>query len=305
MVESFSKIKIIEGIAIPDFWDAEIFRSASNYKAQSDDIFLVVYPKSGTTWMQVILYTLMNDGEAFDNSMSEYFARTPFLELVGERGIKNMHRPCVIKTHLPFNRVSYHKNAKYICVVRNPKDVCVSLYYFLFKIFGIQSNQTLFDAFFEDFINGNVPFGVYFEHPHSIWQHKDDANVFLTSYEEMKRDLPEVIDRIAQFMNIELSDNLLEHIATYSSFNYMKERFHKAYTAQARIALASEALDEPLHIDRIALQNLDHRIIVRAGATGNWSSTMSEEQSQRIDKIFAEKTADMPGVDKLFLPYYV
>ncbi|CAF4175838.1 unnamed protein product, partial [Rotaria sordida] len=82
MVESFSKIKIIEGIAIPDFWDAEIFRSASNYKAQSDDIFLVVYPKSGTTWMQVILYTLMNDGEAFDNSMAEYFARTPFLELV-------------------------------------------------------------------------------------------------------------------------------------------------------------------------------------------------------------------------------
>ncbi|CAF1149281.1 unnamed protein product [Rotaria sordida] len=122
MVESFPKTKIIEGIAIPDFWDAEIFRSALNYKAQSDDIFLVVYPKSGTTWMQVILYTLMNDGKAFDNSMAEYFACTPFLELVGGRGMKNMHRPCVIKTHLPFNRVPYHKNAKYICVVRNPKD---------------------------------------------------------------------------------------------------------------------------------------------------------------------------------------
>ncbi|CAF4158076.1 unnamed protein product [Rotaria sordida] len=215
-VESFPKINIIEGIGIPDFWDAEIFRSALNYKAQSDDIFLVVYPKSGTTWMQVILYTLMNNGEAFDNSMGEYFARTPFLELVGERGMKNMHRPCVIKTHLSFDRVPYHKNAKYICVVRNPKDVYVSFYYFLSKIFNIQPNQTLFDTFFEAFINGNVPSGDYFEHLHSTWQHKDDANVFLTSYEDMKRDLPEVIRRIAQFMNIELSNNLLEHIATYS-----------------------------------------------------------------------------------------
>ncbi|CAF4350491.1 unnamed protein product, partial [Rotaria sordida] len=81
-----------------------------------------------------------------------------------------------------------------------------------------------FDTFFEAFINGNVPFGDYFEHLHSIWQHKNDVNVFLTSFEEIKRDLPGVIRRIAQFMNIELSDNLLEHIASYSSFNYMKER---------------------------------------------------------------------------------
>ncbi|CAF1439962.1 unnamed protein product [Rotaria sordida] len=61
MAESFPKMEIIEGIPVPDIWDAETFRSALNYKAQPDDIFLVAYPKSGTTWMQVILYTLMND----------------------------------------------------------------------------------------------------------------------------------------------------------------------------------------------------------------------------------------------------
>ncbi|CAF4270205.1 unnamed protein product, partial [Rotaria sordida] len=287
MAESFAKIQMIEGIPVSAHCNAETFRSALKYKGQPDDIFLVVYPKSGTTWMQVILYTLMNDGKAFDNSMAEYFARTPFLELIGERGMKNMHRPCVIKTHLPFNRVPYNENAKYICVVRNPKDVCVSFYYFLLKINGIQPNQMLFDTFFEAFINGNVPVGDYFEHLHSIWQHKNDTNVFLTSFEEMKRDLPEVIRRVAQFMNIELSDNLVECIASYSSFNYMKERFDKAYTAQASVALANEGPDEPWPVDKIVLQRPDHSILVREGAIGNWSSTMSEEQAQRLDKIFA------------------
>ncbi|CAF1100097.1 unnamed protein product [Rotaria sordida] len=122
MAESFPKIQIIEGIPVSVHCNVETFRSALKYKAQPDDIFLVVYPKSGTTWMQVILYTLMNDGKPFDTNMAEYFARTPSLELIGERGMKNMHRPCAIKTHLPFNRVPYNENAKYICAVRNPKD---------------------------------------------------------------------------------------------------------------------------------------------------------------------------------------
>ncbi|CAF1141423.1 unnamed protein product [Rotaria sp. Silwood1] len=136
MVELCPKIKIIENIAMAADCDVEIFRSAFNYKARSDDIFLIVYPKSDTTWMQIILYTLMNDGEVFDNNMAEYFARTSFLELVGEKGMNNMHRPCLIKSYLPFNHVPYHENAKYICVVRNPKDVYVSYYYCLLKLMG-------------------------------------------------------------------------------------------------------------------------------------------------------------------------
>ncbi|CAF3339875.1 unnamed protein product [Rotaria socialis] len=295
-------IQVVDGILVSTNCDAATLRSALNYQAQEGDIFLVVYPKSGTTWMQIILYTLMNNGEAFDDNMTEYFARTPFLELVGETGLKHMHRPCAIKTHLPLNRVPHHENAKYICVVRNPKDVCVSYYHFLLGFINEAPTQTSFDAFFEAFINGNVHFGDYFEHLHSVWQHRENPNVFLTSYEEMKRDLPGVIRRVAQFMNIELTDHLLERIATYSSFNYMKERFQKAYATQANIALSNEAVGAPLPTDRNSLLMCDRCVLVREGTVGSWSATMREEQAQRLDKLFEEKTLDMPGVDKLFLP---
>ncbi|CAF3200330.1 unnamed protein product [Rotaria sp. Silwood2] len=283
------------------FFSLDNFRSALNYQAQPDDIFILTYPKSGTTWMQVILYTLMNDGKAFDDDMGDYFARTPFLDTVGEKGLKNMHKPYVMKTHIPFNRLSYNQKAKYICVIRNPKDVCVSLYHFSHTVFGIPEDQKSFDVYFENFINGNIVYGNYFKNLAAVWQHRNDGNVFLTSFEEMKQNLSEVIRRLAQFMNIELKDNLLDHTMTYSSLSYMKERFDKAYRAQASIALAAEELDSAWPMDRINLEVTPSYVLVREGAVGKWSSIMSEEQAQRLDKIFAEKMVDMPGFEKFFI----
>ncbi|CAF1048174.1 unnamed protein product [Didymodactylos carnosus] len=301
MAEVCPKVQVIDGIPVSIDYDVETFRPALNYKPRPDDIFLSVYPKSGSTWAEVILYTLMNDGEAFNNNMAEYFARTPYLEQIGKRGINNMHRPCVIKTHLPFNRIPYCEKAKYVCVVRNPKDVCVSFYYFILKLTGGEPDKASFDAFFEAFINGNVYFGDYFEHLRSTWQQKDDVNVFLTSYEEMKRDLRSVIRRLAQFLAIELNSNLLERIVTYPSFDYMKERYGRAYSAQARVALANESPTALWPINKSSLQNCEFSLI-RKGVVGSWSLTMSKAQSQRLDKIFVEKTAGMHGLDKLFLP---
>ena len=301
MADVTPKLKVIDGIPVSISYDEDTFRSALNYKAQPNDIFLSVYPKSGTTWAQVILYTLTNKGKAFDHDMAEYLARIPSLEQIGQLGMKNMHQPYVIKSHLPFDRLPRHPQAKYVCVLRNPKDVCTSYYHFILKIIGAEADAASFDEFFETFISGNLYFGGYFEHLHAVWQHKDDPNVFITSYEQMKHYTPAVIRQLALFLNIELDDDLLERIITYSSFNYMKERYDKAYSAQAKIALANDSPDAPLPISKSNLERMDKFNLVRKGVVGDWSSAMTEEQSRRMDQIFAEKTADLDGLQKLFL----
>lgn len=63
MAEVNPKLKVIDGIPLFISYDEDTFRSALNYKVQPNDIFLSVYPKSGTTWSQVILYTLTNKDE--------------------------------------------------------------------------------------------------------------------------------------------------------------------------------------------------------------------------------------------------
>ena len=80
----------------------------------------------------------------------------------------------------------------------------------------------------------------------------------------------------------------------------MKERFDKAYATQARIALADDSPDAPWPMDKENLQRSDRHMLVRKGVSGGWSSTMSEEQSQRLDKIFMEKTKNIPEIRKIF-----
>ena len=300
MLENSSKDKMIDGILVPHMFDTEKFRSALNYKPRSGDIFLCVYPKSGTTWMQVILYALTHNGEAFDENISEYFACTPFIDQIGEEGINQMNHPYVIKTHLPFTRIPCDHKTKYVCVIRNPKDVCVSCYHFFTKSLDGELSQTTFDTLFETFLNGTGHYGDYFEHLQGIWQHKDRENVFLTSYEEMKQDLSSVISRLAEFLDIELDDDLMKRVLTCSSFNYMKERFHKMFVGQAHAALANEFSNAPLPVTKAYLKVCDKMEKVREGNIGGWSSVMSEEQAQRLDRIFFEKIEDMHGLETFF-----
>jgi hypothetical protein len=300
MAKEHPSTQIVEGLKVGADWNIDLFRSALYYKARPDDIFLVTFPKSGTTWMEVILYGLLNNGEAFDKNMANYFARTPFLDFVGAQGIDNMQRPCVIKTHLPFDRVPYHEKAKYICVIRNIKDVCVSYYNFVVNMPGNNFENTPFEVFFESFVAGEVRYNGYFDHLRSVWKHKDDDNVFLTSYEHMKYNIRNVIRQVAGFINIELTDDVLEKIVLYSSFDYMKDHFSEAYTNQTLISLADESSNVPLPSNRQNLKKLDSRILVRKGEVGGWRSSLTEKQSQYIDQVFTEKTADLHGLNEFF-----
>jgi len=43
-----------------------------DYVPRPDDIFIVTYPRSGTTWMQMILYQLTTDGSMDFPHIAEY-----------------------------------------------------------------------------------------------------------------------------------------------------------------------------------------------------------------------------------------
>ncbi|GFT07943.1 sulfotransferase 1C2 [Nephila pilipes] len=112
----------VEGYRIPGLFSSETYMSALGYKPRPDDLFIVTYPKCGTTWVQNIVACIFRDGKSFQSAL-EFLTETPFLEMTGAETVENTKRPCAIKTHLPFHVAPWSPAAKYIFVARNPKVI--------------------------------------------------------------------------------------------------------------------------------------------------------------------------------------
>ena len=103
-----------------------------------------LYLFSGTTWVQEIVWQILNDGRISEERVE---SRYPFLEksqLFDRPGdesdgqkdsVTSRPSPRLIKSHLPYHVIPMSKEevkrSKYIYVARNPKDVAVSFYHFV------------------------------------------------------------------------------------------------------------------------------------------------------------------------------
>ena len=278
----------VDGARVPHYFKPELVRSSMNYAAKPDDIFIVTFPKCGTTWMEVIVFTLLNNGRAFDADIDDYFANTPFLDGFGLDAIEKRTRQGTIKTHLPLEYVPYHPNAKYICVIRDPKDVCTSFHRFVVDLPLCRHYQNDFSTFFEDFINGETMYGNYFEHLRSLWSHKDDPNVLLISYEQMKDDPIQAIHQIAHFLDIKLDQNLLDKVLLYSSFEYMKNKYDEARNYFDEQQQQKSTENRSFEFSPLT--------IVQKGSVGGHRSVMDADQIQRLDRLTKKIVQRMTGL---------
>ncbi|XP_035222149.1 sulfotransferase 1E1-like, partial [Stegodyphus dumicola] len=220
------------GFPIAKMFSLEAFKSALEYKPRPDDLFIVTYPKCGTTWVQNIVASIFREGKPFTSAL-EFLSNTPFLEMAGAEAARTIKRPGAIKLHLPFHLTPWSPEAKYIFVARNPKDCCVSFYHHTKNIIGYKFQNGKFDDYFELFMEGKVDFGDYFDTLLSWYEHRNDPNVLFITYEQLKKDVKGSILKISKFMGpkyeemLENDEELLNNIIKYSSFDCMKEMMNR------------------------------------------------------------------------------
>lgn len=288
--------KKIEGVLLPGMFKPENIRGVMNYKPTPDDVFIATYPKCGTTWMQNIVLYIFRKGEEL-RDLSDMHILCPFIDANGLKGIENMPRPGTLKTHLPFSHVPYSPETKYIYVLRNPKDCCVSMYYHTKSIPPHRYADATFDDFFEIFMSGEVEYGDYFDHLMSWYPHLKDKQVFFTTYEDMKKDTKEVVLKLASFLGqeyiqaIEKDNNVLNNVLRFSSFEYMKARNIEAFIHPPK--KPEEGRDSIIieHKKEEEKPKKGGRIdFVRKGIVGDWKNHFSAEQNERMKKKFIDRT---------------
>eukprot|EP00091_Calanus_sinicus_P012933 TRINITY_DN28871_c0_g1_i1.p1 TRINITY_DN28871_c0_g1~~TRINITY_DN28871_c0_g1_i1.p1 ORF type:complete len:113 (-),score=37.52 TRINITY_DN28871_c0_g1_i1:244-582(-) len=81
-----------------------------------------------------------------------------------------------------------------------------------------------FDDFFNAFV-GNVCgyYSPFIKHVLGYWNKRSDPNMLFITYEDMKRDLPAVIKKVAHFLDKNLSDTDISELADHLSFKNMKK----------------------------------------------------------------------------------
>lgn len=257
-----------------------------NYEVRPDDVWLVTYPKSGTTWCQEMVWLVCNDldyEKARNVSLSKRF---PFIDITALRDLPagvdpyadslTMSSPRFIKSHLPVALLPdqlWTVKPKLVYVRRNPKAVAVSYYHHSVMFHNYKGTM---DQFVESFIKELEYYSPY--HKHVLEFHNLDYgdNLLHLCYEDMKRDLKSTLRKVCQFFNKSYSEQQLNQLEAHLSFDSMKN--NKAVNAQDWVEFQLQSTNRA---DRLGDRNFR---FIRRGESHGWKSELSAEQVRDLDE---------------------
>ena len=199
------------------------------YVPTDEDVIVCSYFKSGTNWVMQMAIQILFRGEADYDYIHDAVAwpdRPPNIRkaVVGlEDGSPLRRSPTgkrLIKTHLSAAQVPINERARYIAVVRDPKDVCVSAYHMMAEVNGRLMPR--FEHFVELFLSPHFAHGYWADHLCSYWALRDRPNVWFLTYEEIKADHQAAICAIADFIGVEFSDQERAEVERLSNADHMR-----------------------------------------------------------------------------------
>jgi aryl sulfotransferase len=199
-------------------FNPEDLKKAAEFKLRPTDIVVTPYGKSGTTWIQQIVHTLRTRGDMDFDDISRV---VPWIEVSAGLGIDldapQRAEPRAFKSHMDYDQIQ--KGAKYIISVRNPADALVSAYHFMEGWYFEPGSISIEEFALQRYVSS----GGYWRHLKSWWPHRNDQNVLFLAYEHMNKNPVQTIERVAEFCNIPLDEELKAITIEHSSLEFMKK----------------------------------------------------------------------------------
>lgn len=208
-------------------------RPFNGFEPDGRDVFVATYTKSGTNWALQICQQIIWRGAAEFEHIHDLVAwpEAPVLGLptLGDRSMAD-DAPTgkrVIKTAVSWNYLPWGPEAKYIAVLRDPKEIVVSAYHFLPMVMGIAHLVTP-EQWLARFLGPRFGAGSIGRYLAEAWRRRDEPNALLLRYRDMQRDLGTAVDAVAALLGVELTDPERAAVVERSGYAWMKaheERF--------------------------------------------------------------------------------
>jgi len=278
-----------EEVLYPYIFEQKTLTSALSYQAQETDVFVASFAKSGTTWLQYIVWLILHHGKDHpdDRPMSQCIPQLDFDGKEGCEAVDDTEYPRMIKTHFIYDWTPHHPKAKYLYIARNPKDVVVSYYFHLlgfskyYDCAGLQLNEV-----FKLFNKGRVECGRdYFRHVSEWYEKRNESNVLFLVYEDLKADIKTEVLKIAQFLGDKYKEDLLKDDCQLLSIILEK--------------ITVSSMKKGKDSKWVTASRPDNLPFIRKGIVGDHKNHLSADQITQLEKLIKER-GSASGIDKLW-----
>ncbi|XP_052737838.1 uncharacterized protein LOC112044107 [Bicyclus anynana] len=269
-----------------------------NFPLRSDDTYVITFTKSGTTLTQELVWLICNNLDYEKAASTILNKRFPFLEVaalvpaeelsyISEdqkkvikqrlmpntiKEITEMASPRFIKSHMPMSLLppSLLDKTKVVYMMRDPRDVAVSYYHHL-KLMKQMKPDKEFKPFWNYFVSDNIFWAPFFDHVLEAWEKRNHPNMLFLIYEDVIKDMPGTVRRVADFFGKTISDEQVNKLADHLGFdNFKKNKSVNMEHLQESGVFTSEGA------------------FIRKGQPGEWREYFDEEMTAQAEEWIAK-----------------
>ena len=197
----------------------------------------------------------------------------------------------IFKTHLPLNALVFSPEAKYLFVGRDGRDIVWSLHNHLYN-----ATPSFYEAinnapgrvgpplerppedvhlfWREWFQNDGYPIWSFWENVRSWWAYRELPNIMLLHFDDLKRDMPGQMRRIAAFLDIPIDESQWDEIVKYCSFDWMKRNA------------------ETVMVGADAVWKDGAQTFINKGTNGRWQHVLSAQEVAAYEKKAREELGE-------------
>jgi len=260
----------------------------NNFPFRPDDIVIASWGKSGTTWTQQIVSQLIFNG-AEDTQVNEESLWLDLRAMPAEdvfAALEAQTHRRFIKTHSPIENIEFSPKAKYIFVARDGRDVLWSLHNHMYNAtpaFYALMNDTPGRVgpalqpppadprqYFLDFLEDDERTSValpFWKTIRGWYAARNLPNMLLVHFNDLKADLDGEIRRIAEFLDVPITEDKRADVLEHCTFAYMKK--HAAKMAPPQAALVWEGGADTF---------------INKGSNGRWRDVLSAEDVRMYEE---------------------